>query len=205
MTATASDNNNKIQAAPDCWPCRAQSYAVLACLLRVSDEAVQHDYTKQPHRHSHSHIRPSWTGPPSDRQPSSTSTPCCTAFSSGIHRSRGSLPPTSARSWCVASYSILPRPGASSAGNIPCLARLSRGIGSAIPANSACCSCCSFPDSREREPATRLSIVARPSHPTKSATQLAACSLHLDPALPYPQSGAIATKNISTQELCLCR
>jgi hypothetical protein len=123
---------------------------------------------------------PSWTGPPSDRQPSSTSTPCCTAFSSGIHRSRGSY--HRPQLVHVASYSILPRPGASSVGNIPCLARLSRGIGSAIPANSACCSCCSFPDSCEREPATRLSRRPSPSATRPSSSYQvshAACSLHL--------------------------
>jgi hypothetical protein len=80
------------------------------------------------------------------------------------------------------SYSILRRPGASSVGNIPCLARLSHGIGigigSAIPANSTCCSSCSFPDSCDLEPASRLSPSATRSSSSYQVSHVA-CILHL--------------------------
>jgi hypothetical protein len=178
-TATASSNNNSNnnQAAPDCWLSLHACYASRTRPCNMTTPAL---HTKQP-----SSPWPSPAGPvrhPTDSRAARrlhVAQPSAPEFTAPVAPCRRPQLVHVA----VASYSVLPRPGASSAGNIPCLARLSRGIGSAIPAHSTCCSCCSFPARCELEPASRLSVVARrplplvQPHPTKSATQLAACIL----------------------------
>jgi hypothetical protein len=199
MTATASNsnNNNNNQAAPDCCPCRAQSYAVLACLLRVSDEAVQHDYTctpNNPHPQGHPQLDRSAIRPTAEQHVDS--------MLHSLQLRNSPLP------W-------LPAAGLSSfmllhiqSSHGPERRLLETSLASLV------CPAVSDPPFLQTRPATvtapfltvvSLSLPLVQAHPTKSATQLAACILHLDPALPCPQSGAIATKNISTQELCLCR
>jgi hypothetical protein len=179
---TSTNNNN--QAAPDCWPCRAQSYAVLAYMLRVSGEAVQHQHTctpNNPHAHAHAHAHPP-AGPVRHPTASRAAHPrhvhVCVAQLSAPEFTAPVASYRPAQLVHGASYSVLPWPRASSVGNIPCLARLSRGIGSAIPANTTCCSSCSSPDTCELEPASRLLPSAtRPS--SSYQVSHAACILHL--------------------------